>query len=387
MRIVFGLGTRAVDRSDDDYTRLVALNAPGKRPEVATDDLSQFAQRKVDVLALNANQLVDLEFPEVCRQSTRLQLERFATRDSRLERMARETGRKNIFPWVLNLDGVLDQTPFVDDMRQILNFLHKAYDYPVDIEFAANVLADGQYKINVLQCRPLQIQGGGMIVDPPEDLREDDVVLRAEGAIIGQSRLGHIDRLIYVVPSAYGQLPIRDRYAIARLVGRIAQLKKPGDPATVMLLGPGRWGTTTPSLGVSVSFGEINRVSIICEIVAMREDLVPDVSLGTHFFSDIVETGILYLALFPDRSGNRLNESFFLEAPNKLPDLLPKTPEAQTDVVRVIDVADLDGDLVLAINANTIKQQVVCYMERDDSSEEDEQEKSEAVAASKEADH
>ena len=72
-----------------------------------------------------------------------------------------------------------------------------------------------------------------------------------------------------------------------------------GGAGTIMLLGPGRWGTSSPSLGIPVSFVDINRVSVLCEIVAMREDLVPDVSLGTHFLSELVEMDMLYLALFP----------------------------------------------------------------------------------------
>ena len=78
-----------------------------------------------------------------------------------------------------------------------------------------------------------------------------------------------------------------------------------------MLIGPGRWGTTTPSLGVPVHFAEINTVSVLCEIVAMRDDLVPDVSLGTHFFNDLVENDMLYLALFPKREGNYWNDALF----------------------------------------------------------------------------
>jgi pyruvate,water dikinase len=78
-----------------------------------------------------------------------------------------------------------------------------------------------------------------------------------------------------------------------------------------MLIGPGRWGTTSPELGVPVRFAEINNAAVLCELVVMREGLVPDVSLGTHFFSDLVETDILYLAVFPQRQDNRLNEKFF----------------------------------------------------------------------------
>jgi hypothetical protein len=99
----------------------------------------------------------------------------------------------------------------------------------------------------------------------------------------------------------YGNLPLQERYAVARLIGRVNHFEEADPPETIMLLGPGRWGTTTPSLGVPVSFAEINNVSILCEIVAMRDNLVPDVSMGTHFFSELVEMDMLYLAVFPTR--------------------------------------------------------------------------------------
>lgn len=130
-----------------------------------------------------------------------------------------------------------------------------------------------------------------------------------------------------------------------------------------MLMGPGRWGTTTPSLGVPVSFAEISRVGVLCEIVAMREDLVPDVSLGTHFFSEIVETEILYLAHFPGQEDNVLNEEFILGAPNGLGDLAPEASEEQARAVRIVDVDRLDGRPSIKLNANTLKQQVLCYLE------------------------
>ena len=146
-----------------------------------------------------------------------------------------------------------------------------------------------------------------------------------------------IDRLIYVPPAVYGQLPLRDRYSIARLIGRLLHLRGPtgggrhtpaaAAPKNVMLIGPGRWGTTTPSLGVPVHFAEINTVSVLCEIVAMRDDLVPDVSLGTHFFNDLVENDMLYLALFPKREGNYWNDALLMSSPNRLAELCPTTPD------------------------------------------------------------
>lgn len=368
LRVVAGLGTRAVDRSDDDYTRVVALNAPTKRPEGAMADVSKFAQRKMDALNLSANQLTSMAFPDVVRQSPEFPLEQFASRDAGIDAYMKEKGRKDLWPWVLTLHGVLDNTTFVKDMRKILRIVQNEYDYPVDIEFAAKIMHDGAYRLNLLQCRPFQVQGGGMITDPPDGVAENKIILRTEGAVIGKSLQGSVDRFIYVVPSVYGNLPIRERYRIARLVGKVVSRGAEEGVENVMLLGPGRWGTTTPSLGVPVSFAEINHASILCEIVAMRDDLVPDVSLGTHFFSEIVEMEILYVALFPDRDGNRLNESIFLNAPNKLSEILPDVSAERAKVIRVVDAADLPDRQSATIYANTLKQQVLCYLDKEDDS-------------------
>jgi len=407
IRLVFGLGTRAVDRSDDDYTRVVALNAPDRRPESNFDKVRQYAQRKVDVLDLEANQLVARDFEDVGRQSPRLPLHLFASEDEVVARIASETGRRDLFPWVLTFDNLLAKSRFVEDAREMLQILHNAYDYPVDVEFTANFLDDTSYKINVVQCRPLQIRGAGVSTEVPADIRPEDRVLEAHGAVIGQSRLSRIDRVIYIVPSVYGQMPINERYAVARLVGRVAHLPAPiaptpftpstrstrstsstpsrqstqsppstrSTPPTIMLLGPGRWGTTTPSLGVPVNFAEINTISILCEIVAMREDLVPDVSLGTHFFSEMVEMDVLYLALFPNQESSYLSAAFFEESPNRLLELLPDAAR-YSNVVRVIDLAGpplksettsgaTANDAALELNADTFKQQVVCYLKRE----------------------
>jgi hypothetical protein len=361
LRLVFGLGTRAVRRADDDYTRIVALNAPSRRPEANLSEVRDCAQRRVDVLDLESRQLVSREFEEVARCSENLPLSLVASRDTELQRLARGAGRPQVFPWVLTFDKLLASTPFVEDMRLMLRELETAYDYPVDIEFAANFLEDQSYRINLVQCRPFQVKGGTASVRLPESLPAEDLVFEARGAIIGRSVSCCVDRLVYVVPRLYGQLCQSDRYSVARLIGRITRLAAPPE-RVLMLVGPGRWGTTMPSLGVPVSFAEISRVSILCEIVEMREGLAPDVSLGTHFFNDLVEMQILYLALFPGQQGQRINARLLEEAPNRLSELIPgESPWSQ--VVRVIDPAELAAGRKLCLTADVLNQRALCYFE------------------------
>jgi hypothetical protein len=332
LRLVFGLGTRAVDRTDDDYTRLVALNAPSRRPESNFDQVSEYSQHRVDYLDLAANRFVSGHYLDLMQEQPELPLDMIASRDS----------SRGAPHYVLTFDGLLTETPFVADMREIMRTIERAYHNPVDIEFTANFVEPDRYKINLLQCRPLQVQGVASVRLPQVEVRDSDRIVEARGAIIGPSRLVRVDRFIYVVPSRYGVLPIGRRYEIARLLGKINSAL-PAEEETTMLLGPGRWGTSSPELGVPVNFAEINRVAVLCEIVTMRENLVPDVSLGTHFLNELVEMNMLYMALFPEQRQNYLDERFFLDAPNRLLEFVPSAT-AWTDALRVVEVADLAAD-------------------------------------------
>ncbi len=362
VRLVMGLGTRAVDRSDDDYTRVASLSDPERRPESNFDSVRQYSQKRIDVLDLEANQLTTRQFAELISQSPDLPLEMVASVDHALERRARERGMKDVFPWVLTFDQLLKNTPFVADMREMLKTLQQVYDHPVDIEFTANVVDEERYVINLLQCRPFQVREAGTIPKPPARIRPENIVLEAHGAVIGHSRIGTIDRVIYVMPSVYGRLPLSERHQIARLIGHITRLREGAEARAILLIGPGRWGTTSPELGVPVRFAEIAHAAVLCEIVSMHDGIVPDVSLGTHFFSDLVETNILYLALFPQRQDNRLNEAFFDQLPNRLAELLPAASE-WVECVRVVDLPNPVNPAVLRLNADMLDQRVFCYLE------------------------
>jgi hypothetical protein len=201
----------------------------------------------------------------------------------------------------------------------------------------------------------VKIGGEGTRVTPPTDIPAERVFLQTHGPIIGHSLATRIDRLIYVVPAIYGQLSVGERGAVARAIGKLTHLDPPGQARTTMLVGPGRWGTSMPSLGVPVSFAEINTVSVICELAMMHAGLVPDVSLGTHFFNDLVELDMLYLAVSPGRPDNVLHEALLRQYPNQLPTLLPS---ATTSLAKVLWVLDVPG---LQLHVDSMKQAGICY--------------------------
>jgi pyruvate,water dikinase len=280
--------------------------------------------------------------------------------------MARERGWKSVFPWDLTFDGLLKETSFVEDFRSMLRTLEDAYQHPVDIEFSANFLDDDSdsLRIDLLQCRPFQVRRTENILLEVADVEEASIVLRTEGPIIGNSLSTNIERIVYVVPSVYSQMGMSERYSVARLVGRLTHLTDEHKADMIMLIGPGRWGTTSPSLGVPVSFAEINTVSVICELALMHDGLVPDISLGTHFFNDLVEMDMLYLAVYPNRAESLYRADFFETADNRLEELLPD--EAHwSNVVRVID-----GQSLLGIHMDTLRQKGICYVKEPDAAED-----------------
>ena len=236
-----------------------------------------------------------------------------------------------------------------------LEVLEEAYEHPVDIEFTINFLADGSYRIHLLQCRTFQIRReiGGMSSGTHA---AGSALLAAHGAVIGVSREQPLSRIVYIVTEKYAALPERDRYAVARLIGQLNKIH-PADDRGLMLIGPGRWGTHSPSLGIPVSFTEISRSSVVCEVVAMHERLIPDVSLGTHFFNDLVEHDMLYVAYFPKKVGNSINDEWFRGARNRLLELEPGA-KALAEVVRVIDCSDAGQPVWLRADA-TAQQALV----------------------------
>jgi hypothetical protein len=364
LRLVFGLGTRAVEHTEDDYTRLVALNVPHKRAESRPEQERQYAQRRVDVLDLQANKLLSREFETVGRTLPAAQLALFANSEE-LEADAASHGGQTALPLTLTFERLFRDTRFVPAMRELLTTLEAAYNHPVDIEFTANFTADGAFRINLVQCRPFQvkIRGEGSRVKMPEPLEPADVLLQSSGPIIGHSLATLIDRLIYVRPAVYSQMSMSDRYSVARTIGRLAHADPPGQRKTLMLVGPGRWGTSMPSLGVPVSFAEINTVSVLCELTVMHEGLIPDVSLGTHFFNDLVEMDMLYFAVSPGKTGHTLNEAWLLSQPNRLAELLPSAGSL-AEAIWVVDSAGLRPSGALYLNVDSMKQQGVCYRDK-----------------------
>ncbi len=345
IRLVAGLGTRAVERNDDDYTRIVALNAPAAQPTSGHEESRRYSQRHIDALNLDNNRIESPDAETLFQSAPSLPLSVFS-------RFDRDSGR------VIDFRYLLQRSSFVADMREMLETLERAYGAAVDIEFTANFHNNEVYSINVVQCRPLQIKGTGSAAGPLPTPDDKDRYIESHGGVIGHSRKIRIDRIVIVDPAAYGRLPEAKRYALARSLRPIVKRRFPEE--TVMLIGPGRWGTSTPALGVPVHVADISDAAVLMEVDIMHDGLVPDLSLGTHVFHEMVELDMLYVAHFSARSRNRLRLGTLRT------ELAAQTPElTDSEIADCISVVSGENDdAALTCFADTRTQTCIIYRER-----------------------
>ena len=348
LRLVFGLGTRAVDRTVGDYAKIVCLDDPLRLPPMAYGEAKKYSQRGVDVLSLAQNTWHSRTLEEVMRHDLKADRSLFLSLDEHTATRQRERGRGATSSYLLDFRGLLTRTEFPALMRDALTLLSTAYGHPVDIEFTANLSVDNELRVNILQCRPLQTRGIGAPVSLPpiEDVR--DCVFCGTGNFMGGNVRIPLERIVYVRPGEYLALGEQDRHAVARHIGRLnAALKG----SSTMLIGPGRWGTTTPALGVPLRFAELCNMAVIGEVASVGSGFSPELSYGSHFFQDLVESGIFYVAIVEPNL--RFNEGRIVDLPNVIADVSPESAH----LAHVIHVVEVPGTEVCS---DITSQRVLC---------------------------
>ena len=155
-------------------------------------------------------------------------------------------GNRDGSGWVVTFERLLTRTGFAQTMRRMLATLETAYGYPVDIEFTGNCIDESSLRINIVQCRPLQTHGVQTMRVEIAPRPDDDSLFRSSGNFMGGSIMQPLRRVIAVDPEGYTTLTLSDKYELARIIGRLNRMIPSREELPTLLIGPGRWGTTTP---------------------------------------------------------------------------------------------------------------------------------------------
>ncbi len=354
LRLVMGLGTRAVNRVENDYPRIVAMDDPRVKPLAGMRDIRKYSQHYVDCLDLAENALKTVLLRELVESVPDLDLSAIAVQDSSVEGFG--GGGASKAQWVLTFDDFLTRTPFTDAMKRMLKTIESAYGGPVEIEFTVNHNSAGDIQINLLQCRPFQTLYKTADLSLSDKIDPKKVFVRIEGNFMGGNVLLPVTCLIWVDPANYAGASLSNKYSVARLIGKLN--RKIADPKTnpTLLMGPGRWGTQTPAMGVPVKFSEINHITALMEISYQAGSMVPDLSFGTHFFHDLTETSVFYAAIYPENEDIVFQTRWLLKLPNMLSEICPDE-EALAHLVKVYNLRDQ----ALVIRSDIVTQELICY--------------------------
>jgi hypothetical protein len=360
IRLVLGLGTRAVDRTGGDYPRMIAVSNPALRPEVGLE-IVKYSQHQADVLDLQANALVTMPVEEIFAGDHHLHLRFLVSVLHDGEVRDPQSGFVEGKPedWVVTCNNLIRRTDFVRLMGEMLARLEAAYGRPVDTEFTASVAKDGRVRINLLQCRPLIVPGS---MEPvPVPTAPERTLFRAAKMIRG-GVVRDLRYVVYVDPQAYAALRDQDlKRALGRVVGRINE-HPAVEAGGLLLMGPGRWGSNNLELGVNVGYADIDNAAVLVEIARESAGQMPELSFGTHFFQDLVESETVFLAVYPDDPAATFNAPFFAASPNALTELLPDH-DRYADYVKVIDVPSVTGGAQVQVVADAQEQRAICFLE------------------------
>ena len=341
LRLVWGMGTRAVDRVSADYPRLIALSHPQLRPETTARTVRQYSQHHIDLINLKTNQFETLAIADLPLEDYP-HLRFIASSDE--GGYLRELFSNAIDDpddLLLTFSTLTKNQQFVALMCDSLMQLEQAYNAPVDVEFAVRIVRQGaktKFVLCLLQCRPLSQRADNERVRIPHNVN-DERVLFTENRFVPNGKVEDIRYLVFVNPENYRQIADRvTKLEIGRVVGR---LNKCLEDETFILIGPGRWGSTNLDLGVKVGYADIYNTKVLIEMAVKSKDGGrPELSYGTHFFQDLVEAGIHSLPLHLDHPRSRFNWDYFHKAQNHLATLLPD----DADLAEHITVIDLAPD-------------------------------------------
>ncbi len=363
LRVVSGIGTRAVERVANDYPRMVALSHATLRPERTASDIRRYAQHFMDVIDLERNEFRTVSVAKVLRPDyPGLRYVASVDEGDYIQPLYAVGGTFSPEQIVLTFDNLLRDTDFPRLMRAMLDKLKRHFGYDVDTEFAVDIILSRPkpaFRLHLLQCRPLVSSEAQGEIRVAEGISKAQQLFSAH-KLVPNAIVTDIEYIVYVDPLRYQEAPYPVKAQLARAVGR---LNKQLEGKNFILMGPGRWGSSNIDLGVKVTYADIFNTKMLIEIARKSAQGTPEVSYGTHFFQDLVEARIVPLSLYPDEEGNVFNEAFLLSTDNQLATVSPRDADLAY-YLKVIHVPSATGGKMVQVIMDGKHEEALAYFSR-----------------------
>ncbi len=366
LRLVAGMGTRAVDRVAQDYPRLIPLSHPELRPETTVEGQRNFAQRYMEVVDREQNGIVTVPVREaLLSNSATLPLVASIDTGTSMLPIQPDTMIGADDHIVMTFDGLTQDATFIEFMREILQHLEIIYQGPVNLEYSLMVGENGEstsnqrnYQLYILECRPLNERLEPKKKPEPE-IDDTKRQLFRMPTLLPSGEVDAIDYLVFVDPESYYDIEDEDqRNQIAETITALNDILPAG---RFGLIGPGRWGSLDSRLSVPITYSDICNTSLLVEISPPYTP-APELAYGTEFFEGVRETGILVLGIQPMPRGGSMDWEFLRHSPNLLTHYVPWAAD-WADCVRVIDLNAAAGSSLRLVIDEETNEAIACFDE------------------------
>lgn len=304
VRLVYGLGTRAVGRN---YARLLSLFNPGIRPEGNNpNDIKRYAQEYFDALNIEKDEFVSLHIHEILNEPEHnLHIVASTMKDNDYL-TTYETYLSPSDKIILTFDPIIETTrwfPLLPLLQELLKRLSDYMGMEIDLEFAVE-FNKNEGTFYILQIRPLTAreEHTSIKIAPPKK----SFLLAKSNRVLGNGIRDDIKYIIYLKAENY------DPANVDKIVRTISNWNESIGEQGYILIGPGRWGTANHLLGVPIHYAQITNASVIIETARGR--FAPELSYGTHFFADLLANSHFYLSVIEEK-GDYMNYEFLDNAP------------------------------------------------------------------------
>ncbi len=354
LRLVMGLGTSAVDRTEGSYPRIVNLGNPTATTATNSVEKHKYSQKKLELINRSERKLEQVNLEKIYNLLPGYIRRVLLEHDFDTERMFRDRGEDRNIEFI-SCQGLVRKESLMKDLQTILRTIQDEYNYPVDTEFTINLSENDDYVINMLQCRPLQVFADESNMDAPKNISESDILFECKNSAMGVSRNIKLDIIVYIDPEKYYNMPYQMKYKVAQVIGKVNwQMRNKGKH--MLLMAPGRIGTSSPELGVPTDFSDISEFDAICEIADSKAGYNPELSYGSHFFQDLVESQILYNAIFE----NEKTKEYNIDALKSIPEISGELSIESDEFTDVVKIYDLSEDNFILFN-DMKNEYIICY--------------------------
>lgn len=358
LRLVPGLGTRAVDRVGNDFPVLISPGQMDLRINLNVREAITYSPHYIDVINLEKNTFETIELRKLIKDignNYPMINEIFSiVEHNNLKApvgLGIDTKKDDI---IVTFDNLVRRTPYVKKIGKLIEVLKKNFQLPVDIEFAC----DGKY-LYVLQCR--QQSSYETELSPsviPDNIPKESILFTAN-KYISNAKVPDIAYIVYVDPEEYYKAKTINELEDTAKV--ISKLNHTLPKKSFILIGPGRWGTRDDiRLGVKISYSDINNTAMLIEVAKAKNGYTPELSFGTHFFQDLVESKIYYLPLYPEQNNNVFNFEFFKNTENVLNRFVSGFDHV-SHILKVINVRETTNGNILRILMNSDEERAIAF--------------------------